>query len=215
MADCAICGGSPATVTKRALNGLPVGVVACDACREAVKRREVGVVVREGGSLHVTDGRLTSRLSIISGGQTGADQGGLEAAQMLGLQTGGYAPKGWMTESGPKPQLARLGLVEWPTPGYPARTEANIQIADGTLIFGHRSPGSDLTHALCLRHHKCVYWVGDLTMFNEESKLRAQAYVKNLLGEWWPHVLNIAGNRESVTPGIQEAVTDFLVLVLS
>lgn len=37
-------------------------------------------------------------IKIISGGQTGADMGGLEAAREYGFPTGGYAPKGWMTE---------------------------------------------------------------------------------------------------------------------
>jgi hypothetical protein len=35
---------------------------------------------------------------IISGGQTGADQGGLEGARLLGIQTGGTAPYNWMTD---------------------------------------------------------------------------------------------------------------------
>jgi hypothetical protein len=35
---------------------------------------------------------------IISGGQTGADQGGLFAAEILKIKTGGYAPKGYRTE---------------------------------------------------------------------------------------------------------------------
>ena len=44
--------------------------------------------------------------TIISGGQTGADQAGLLAAQALGLQTGGWAPHGWRTDAGPAPWLA-------------------------------------------------------------------------------------------------------------
>jgi hypothetical protein len=42
---------------------------------------------------------------IISGGQTGSDQGGLEAGQKLGLETGGWIPKGWLTEIGANPEL--------------------------------------------------------------------------------------------------------------
>lgn len=38
---------------------------------------------------------------IISGGQTGADQGGLRAGRLLHLETGGTAPHNWMTEQGP------------------------------------------------------------------------------------------------------------------
>jgi hypothetical protein len=79
---------------------------------------------------------------VISGGQTGADQGGLRAAQAAGIATGGWAPKGWLTESPDgrrdvaTPQLADFGLVECPEPGYPARTAANARESDGTPWFG-------------------------------------------------------------------------------
>ena len=80
---------------------------------------------------------------IISGGQSGADQGGLEAAERLGVPTGGFMPKGFRTEDGPRPDLAaRYGLVEASTPGYPERTERNVQLADGTAVFAAAgSPG--------------------------------------------------------------------------
>jgi hypothetical protein len=38
---------------------------------------------------------------VISGGQTGADQGGLRATRACGIPTGGWAPRGWLTEAGP------------------------------------------------------------------------------------------------------------------
>lgn len=54
---CRICGGPDATETTKALSGLPKGVLACDECRAAVKRREVGVVRNRDGILHITDAR--------------------------------------------------------------------------------------------------------------------------------------------------------------
>jgi len=39
---------------------------------------------------------------VISGGQTGADRGGLIAAKELGIPTGGTAPLGYKTEAGMK-----------------------------------------------------------------------------------------------------------------
>jgi hypothetical protein len=36
---------------------------------------------------------------VVTGGQTGADQGGLRAARAAGIATGGWAPQGWLTES--------------------------------------------------------------------------------------------------------------------
>lgn len=55
---CAVCESPDAKATTQWLNGLPAGVVACDECRAAVKRRQVGVTIEPDGSLSVTDGRL-------------------------------------------------------------------------------------------------------------------------------------------------------------
>ena len=41
-----------------------------------------------------------NELKIVSGAQTGVDQGGLLAAIDLGLEWGGWVPKGWRTENG-------------------------------------------------------------------------------------------------------------------
>jgi hypothetical protein len=97
---------------------------------------------------------------IISGGQTGADQGGLEAGRELGLATGGTAPYNYMTECGP--QMAALqtyGLVagKYDPRTYPKRTEQNVKDADATVIFGNvNEVGSNLTFKLCIKHKKTV-----------------------------------------------------------
>ena len=49
---------------------------------------------------------LATVTKIISGGQTGADQAGLAAAKRLGIPTGGFFSKGFLTEAGPRPDLA-------------------------------------------------------------------------------------------------------------
>jgi len=54
--QCVVCGRD-GTVTTKALNGLPLGVAACEGCREAVVLRQVGVSLRNG-KVHVTDGRV-------------------------------------------------------------------------------------------------------------------------------------------------------------
>lgn len=54
---CVVCGGV-GFPTRKALNGLPFGVVICQSCREAVIAREVGIVRRPDGTLHITDGRV-------------------------------------------------------------------------------------------------------------------------------------------------------------
>lgn len=55
--ECAVCHNSDGTYGPD-LNGLPGDVPACDECRAAVKRREVGVSINEDGTFDVTDGRV-------------------------------------------------------------------------------------------------------------------------------------------------------------
>ena len=93
---------------------------------------------------------------VISGGQTGADEAGLAVAKELGIPTGGYIPKGWLTETGPRPDLAiAYGMTEAATADYPERTRLNVLSSDGTVVFGDsRSCGSWLTAKLCQRERK-------------------------------------------------------------
>lgn len=73
---------------------------------------------------------------VISGGQTGADQGGLVAAKSLGIPTGGFLPKGCTTLDGPRPDLLMAyGLEEHESSEYPPRTYANVQASAGTIRF--------------------------------------------------------------------------------
>ncbi len=117
-------------------------------------------------------------MKVISGGQTGADRAGLDAAAALGLPTGGQAPAGFWTESGADPSLERLGLAAGGSPEL--RTERNVLDADATVIFALRAPaaGSELTRALTLRHRKPAIvldpWAPDAARALVEF-LRAQA----------------------------------------
>lgn len=141
---------------------------------------------------------------IVSGGQTGADQGGLEAGRALGLETGGTAPKGWLTEDGPQPELLRsFGLRECTQLGYPARTRRNILTSDATVVFGNvGESGSRLTCDLCRKLGK--FWAVNPNTAN----------LLELLEQHDVKVLNVAGNRESKNPGVQERVKGFLIRAL-
>ena len=149
--------------------------------------------------------------TIISGGQTGADKGGLTAGRALGLVTGGWAPQGWRTDTGPAPELASFGLVEHASPAYPQRTEANVLRGDATLLFGYAgSPGARLTSRLCQTHHRPLFfrpWLSDQPVPD------AAAFREWLLAHR-VGVLNVAGNREAGQPGIEAAVHAFLLTSL-
>jgi len=94
---------------------------------------------------------------IISGGQTGADQAGLDTAVYLRLDTGGTIPKGRRTDSGPMSlyDFRRYKLIEHSSPLYLPRTECNVINSDGTVLFGDmQSPGSKATIRLLKDHAK-------------------------------------------------------------
>lgn len=134
---------------------------------------------------------------IISGGQTGADRAGIDAAKAFGIETGGMAPKGWRTEFGPAPELAELGLTEQWRPEYPFRTEQNVVNADATLIVGSslEEGGTLLTRKLCHKHKKPFFTIKLPYM---ESHI--DGLVK-FIKDNGISVLNVAGNRDKAGQG--------------
>jgi len=122
---------------------------------------------------------------VISGGQTGVDQMALEVARSLGIPTGGMAPKGYLTEDGPNEQLRDYGLVEHPSVRYAARTRANVQQSDGTVLFGDMTGGTKLTLTTCLKEKK-------LHLINPTA-----AELSIWLTAHQIRILNVAGNRGS------------------
>ncbi len=150
---------------------------------------------------------------IISGGQTGADQAGLEAAKQLSIPTGGMMPKFWMTEDGPRPDFERLyNMTESKLPDYPPRTESNIIFCNATVIFGYEnSRGAGLTINLCKAHSRPFYiarWLSPAEILPEIDPFRTFLYLHN------PRVLNVAGNRESMNRGIHDACKQWLLEAL-
>ena len=70
---------------------------------------------------------------LISGGQTGADRGGLDAAIYCNILHSGWCPKGRKAEDGIIP--AQYQLQEMSSADYLKRTEQNVVDSDATLIF--------------------------------------------------------------------------------
>ena len=89
---------------------------------------------------------------IISGGQTGADQAALDAAIELGIEHGGWVPKGRLTEDGRLPD--KYNLTEMPSDRYPERTEQNVIDYHGTVIFSYDdlTRGSSYTQEMAKKH---------------------------------------------------------------
>lgn len=140
---------------------------------------------------------------VISGGQVGADIAGLRAAAAMGINTGGYAPKGYKTLQGFKPELLGLkfGLVETKQDGYIYRTELNVKESDGTLRFAinWNTPGERATQRYITKHKKPQF---DIRMIPDEND--GSAYFSPApreTADWIKlngiEVLNIAGNAYS------------------
>jgi hypothetical protein len=116
---------------------------------------------------------------IISGGQTGADQGGLNAAIKNSIPHGGDIPKGRMTEDGVLPD--KYNLKEVTTKSYQKRTEKNVMDADGTVIFTHGklTGGSLLTQKKAIEHEKPVIHL-DLNVVDiGGAVMELQRFIKN------------------------------------
>lgn len=147
---------------------------------------------------------------IISGGQTGADRGALDAALGAGVPVGGWCPKGRRSEDGKIP--TKYPLKETWTTGYLPRTVANVHDADGTLVFtlGPLTPGSRLTLKYAKQAKRSTLRVN----FAKESPAMAADRVEAWLRLHPIRVLNVAGSRESKAPGIGALVAETLGLVL-
>jgi hypothetical protein len=143
---------------------------------------------------------------IISGGQTGADQAGLDAAISLGIPHGGWIPKGRKTEEGPLP--AKYKLKEMGTTSYPKRTEQNILDSEGTVIFtfGKLTGGSALTRKLSKTHgFPCLHVDLSKVTVGEGADL-----VRTWLENHNIKVLNVAGSRASKAPTIYDSTKQIL-----
>jgi hypothetical protein len=125
------------------------------------------------------------------------------------IETGGWMPRGFLTEEGPQRWFANVyNAREMPTASYPARTVQNVQDSDGTIWFGTtKTPGAKTTLEACERMRRPVMLVtpSEVILPSDVVRwLRRNPKIKRL---------NIAGNRESKNPGIGERVERFLIAV--
>ena len=158
------------------------------------------------------------QISIISGGQTGADRAALDFAIKAGLPHSGWCPKGRRAEDGPI--ASRYELRETPSRRYAQRTQWNVRDSDATVAFTITpkvSGGTALTLQFAERLGKpSLHLSRDAlsTTGADPAKLAAEALI-SFIEEHQVHVLNVAGPRGSQEPAIAEFVRDVLMLALS
>lgn len=144
---------------------------------------------------------------IISGAQTGVDRAALNVAIRLGLPCGGWCPRGRFAEDG---VISHAYLLkETPHTNYAERTEWNVRDSDGTLIICKGAPtgGTAYTIGMCKKHVKPVMVVDlttKLTLIPVQEWLRIHRVM----------TLNVAGPRESTSPGIGEETEHLLDTLL-
>ena len=153
-----------------------------------------------------------SKIRIVSGAQTGADLAALDIALELGLECGGWVPKGRTNEAGViSPHYP--DLKEAPSVHPDVRTELNVRDSDVTLIVSHGplSGGSLYTLKMTEKYCKPVLHI-DLEACTPEE---AAENVRTWLASFDESLtLNVAGPRASEDPLIYEVTRRLLELVL-
>lgn len=132
---------------------------------------------------------------VVSGGQTGVDRAGLDAAVNAGIPIGGYCPRGRRAEDGIIPE--RYPLIEMESPESCYRTEKNVIESDGTLILnkGTLSEGTKLTLDYTAKYGKPSL----IVQLDAEHIIEPANVIRWIEGQFI-NVLNIAGPKESKLP---------------
>lgn len=154
---------------------------------------------------------------IVSGGQTGVDRAALDLAIELSMDYGGWCPKGRIDEYGLIPiKYSKLkevaGNFENEFFNYSMRTISNIRDSDGTLIIVPTMPlperikdGTLLTlKEVESRKKPNLLISADEDIVNNIQKIRDWTELHQI------KILNVAGPRESSSPGIYQTSIDLL-----
>ncbi len=135
---------------------------------------------------------------IVSGGQSGVDRAALTLALELSIEHGGWCPKGRQAEDGKIDH--RFNLTETPLDDVNQRTEWNVRDSDGTLILtkGTPSGGTRWTVECADNYRKpnLTFELSDAPSDDQIGQFREWILQHEI------KVLNIAGPRESLAPGV-------------
>jgi hypothetical protein len=154
--------------------------------------------------------KITNQLTIVSGGQTGADRAALDFAVEHGLPHAGWCPRGRMAEDGPLARTYRL--EETPSRKYAQRTAWNVRDSDATAVFTilpQATGGTALTLTLAQQLGRpWLHLARDAGEADHASRLTA------FLQEHEVRRLNVAGPRASQEPEIAQFVREVLTATL-
>jgi hypothetical protein len=153
-----------------------------------------------------------SQITIISGGQTGADRAALDFAVDHEMPHEGWCPRGRLAEDGPIPPHYRL--QETPSGKYAQRTEWNVRDSDATVLFTIRpevTGGTALASQVARRLGKPVLHLHrePAAAGDDAAALLARKLLR-FLAEHRVRRLNVAGPRASQEPDVGEFVCQVL-----
>ena len=151
---------------------------------------------------------------VISGGQTGVDRALLDVANEMYIEYGGWCPHGGLAEDSPHPPgILKYypKLTETPSSNPRERTEWNVRDSDATLIVlmddGNSllsSSGTAYTKEMAIKY-KRPFLVTSL-----KNKFLPTIIYKWLTKTDHSIILNVAGSRESESPGIYKKTKKLL-----
>lgn len=158
-------------------------------------------------------------VTIVSGGQTGADRAALDFAIDHYLPHGGWCPRGRRAEDGPIDE--RYELSETTSASYHVRTRQNVQDTDATVVFSiaeQASGGTALTKRLAKQEAKPLLHlardahdrVGSAVAIRDDARS-----LNEFVAEHNVRRLNVAGPRASQEPSIASYVWSVLAAVLA
>lgn len=154
------------------------------------------------------------RISFVrSGGQTGADRAALDAARESGVPICGWCPPGGLAEDMPEaPGLLERypELKEGASEGYVERTAWNVRDSHATLIVApaglEPKSGTEMTLRFAKDFGRPCFVMRSMEEFDD-----ARTWL-NGLGRGI--TLNVAGPRESKTPGTYALTKEIIALLL-
>ncbi len=152
---------------------------------------------------------------IVTGGQTGVDQAALEVASELGIEFGGWCPKGGRDENNVS-ILERFALQEATTSDPDERTKLNIRDSDGTLIIVPTFPLPDtIRDGTLLTIEEAKRTGKPHLIIALDEREAAVDTIRSWVDENNIHTLNIGGPRESNSPGVYEDTCELLRALLT
>lgn len=144
---------------------------------------------------------------IITGGQSGVDRGAFDFARSQGVDIGGWCPLGGWAEDLPRsPGLLRLypEMKESNSRRVEQRTQWNVRDSDATIIFLDKPSVSGELASLTADALGLPYMEISL-IYTQVGRLRDWLTSLSDLA-----VLNVAGPRESESPGSYQKTKDIL-----